>query len=277
MSAPFGKIIGEPITAYHSSDAISASRLSVFHESPVLFFQRFIAKTRPGPESKAINLGKALHFRMEGKDAYAANVAVWPDGDFKNKAAQAWRDIQEGNGLIALNTDDGAKVEAMYENAHAKKSILSLLENTESEVTFRVQFGAFTVQCRPDRLGEKHFVDFKSLPELSMWQNQIFDYGYHRAAVFYEEVIHAATGNRLIPYFVPCEKQGCNDCFATILEPETLEIARVEVMQDLVNLRHCYETNAWPGVPDTIQSTGLAFYHKRQAQAALESKQALLQ
>lgn len=281
-SAPtLGKIIGESNAAYHATDALSNSKLSVFRKRPLLYWMQYVAKTHVRKSTAAFDLGIAFHARCEGLKAYNKVVVVNDRFKyFRTDAARDWRDLHQRRGRTVLSREDGDRIMRMVQGFKGNPTVMALLRNTEREVTWRHRVGNYLLQCRTDRWCEKarhvpgigfignYVVDFKSVPHLEDWEGHVGDYGYHLQERFYQEVITRVRSNGIEDYprffFVVTEKEApwCTEVFE--IDPDTQIIAGRRVLKDLQDIHKCYESGVWPGNRPGVQTVGLKYWRLKQ-------------
>lgn len=288
-----GKIVGESDEVYHATAAVSKSKLDDFLHLPAYFYGRHVAKTIGREESAAFDVGKALHaLTLEGPFAYAERFCLAPEGiDRRTKAGKdAWAAFTAENaGKTALSREDADTVLAMSRSIDEHPVALALLKGTEPEVGWRVNAGPFLLQCRTDAFGratkelcavmaaqgiemtpgEPYVVDLKTTGELGLsdlreWKRKFVAFGYHRQGPFYQAVMKDVLGE--FParfFFVVVSKEAPHGCVVMLPDDDANERGWNEVKKALADLRGCYETGIWPGLPTTVQRIGVpAWYGK---------------
>lgn len=287
-NVPLGKIIGEPNATYHSTDAVSNSRLKVFRERPIKYRMMYLDKTLARKTSPAFDIGIAFHARCEGNRAFN-RVAVVNDlfKDFRTDEAQEWRTKHQLAGRTVIDARCYSDIHRMVHNFKLNPTVMALLRNTEREVTWRARVGNYLLQCRTDRWAEKarhvpglgfvgnYAVDFKTVPHLEDWTYHINEFGYHLQDEFYRQVIGlvkgATSGTPEWPrfFFAVTEKEvpWCTEVYQ--IDFDTQQVARKRVVQDLTELHACYESGVFPGQRNGVMSTGLKSWNLREEQRAL--------
>ena len=290
---PLGKILGEPDEAYHATPAVSKSKLDDFIHLPAYYYGRHISRTIAREEAKEFDIGKAVHaLALEGIDAYAARFCLAPEGiDRRTKAGkEAWAAFQaEHAGKIALEPEDAQIVTACHATILEHPLAAALLRGIEPEVGWRVDAGPFLLQCRTDAFGrasaelcalmaaqgiemqpgEPYIADIKTTGELGLadlreWKRKFVAYGYHRQGPFYQAVMKDVLGE--FPprfFFIVVSKEAPHGCAVMLPDDDANERGWHEVKKALSDLRACYETGVWPGLPTTLQRIGVpAWYGK---------------
>lgn len=278
------KILDEDIFTYHERDAVSSTRLNVFHMSPLKYFETFVTKVIPPEESWAFDFGQAFHALMESEDAFNRYVVTMKFDDFRTDKAKAWREEMKAARKLILTAREIIALTKMKARVQAHPIASQLIADTEAEVTWRRSFGKFTVQCRADRWGDVRthpdprrinianrdtlllsswFVDFKTCTSLAQFRKNWINFGYARQKVFYQEVIlscqSADEPRSYIPraegFWIVSESEPPHECRVFSLGDDSCTVARGEVMMDLKLLRHCYDTGEWtpPAEIETLE------------------------
>lgn len=296
------KIHGENIFSYHGRDAVSSTKLAVFHDSPTEYFQTFVTKTMPPKSSWAFDFGQAFHCAMESPAALSQHTVAMQFPDFRTDKAKAWRAEMHKERKLILTADELKAIGKMKARVEAEPIAAQLLADTESEVTWRRAFGKYTVQCRTDRWGDKPreiripnratpllldrwFVDFKTTTSLAQFRKSWINFGYARQKVFYQEVILSCQSADASPgidipraeaFWVVSETEPPHDCRVFSLGPDTRNVARAEVMMDLKMLARCYDTGNW-SAPAEIESLEYPRWAVEQAERRLLEQKARLE
>lgn len=297
MSTKFTDI---SIWDYHAHEAVSSTKLDLFHESPLAYFETHVTKTMPPRESWAFDFGSAHHAQMESKEAFERSVVEMQFPDFRTNKAREWRDEMSAARKLILTREELESLRKMKARIEAHPIASQLIADTEAEVTWRRSFGKFTVQCRTDRWGykpreitipgkppmllDRWFVDFKSCTSIAQFRKNWINFGYARQKVFYTETILScqsadATPGTDIPradgFWIVSESEPPHDCRVFVLGADSCNVARAEVMMDLKLLRRCYESGEWT-VPAEIEQLDYApWYVKQCEQRLLEQRERL--
>ncbi len=313
MSIPLGKILGETDEEYHATPAVSKSKLDDFLYLPAYYYGRHVAKTIPREESEAFDIGKGVHaYTLEGAEAYACRFVTLPEdapnrptkkqinakkpSEETKQAIAWWSDFNEMNaGRTLLSATDDAVVRGCSAAVLANPTARALLAGTQSEVSWRVQAGPMTLQCRTDAFGyasaelvahmaaqgvamqegEPYAADIKTTPTLSLadlraWTRKFVAFGYHRQGPFYQSVMKDVLG--VYPerfFFIVVAKEAPHPCAVMLPDDEANEIGWNEVAKGLEDLRKCYATDKWPGLPDGVHRLSLpGWYAKDEAEVA---------
>lgn len=298
-----GKIPDEPIDLYHATAAVSKSKVDVFRESPLLYHRRFVTKTLAAPEStEPMILGNAAGaLILEGMSVFDSRYAIVPEdapkkpterqinakkpSDDTVAAIQWWSGFNaHTQGKTLLTADQYAVLLRMNEAIHLNPEFKILTAAGQPEVTFRTQGKHFAVQVRPDWLNEEgcsltdgypYILDLKTIdklpcdePDRLSWK--IADFGYHRQAFLYPEVVanvlkFPADVPRPRFFFAFVEKQEPFDSVVVELSDTDIEIGQREVTDSLTKLRHCYETGVWKSPRKGVSKLTLPFSYVRKS------------
>ena len=284
-SMQLGMIPNEDIDTYHSSKAISNTKLKFFKDNfPLKYYQKYIAKVlTPEPRKAHFDFGHALEARVYGERAFEALVSISPYNDYKKDAAKHWRNEQWAAGKIVLSPDEDLLCSRCYDAVMGNPDARAIVEASHPQVTFRAKLSTVAVQCRSDlwcpagvTLPSDGFetgpfdCDIKTTESISPgafmgFDKQACELGYHHAAVFYRYVIRLALAGQYaveeteIPFvrrlFIVVDKQEWPSCTVYSLPDELLELAEKELIGTeyepgiLPRLVSCYRENSWPGAP----------------------------
>lgn len=258
------KIIGEDIWSYHAHDAVSSTKLDVFHESPLAYFEQFVTKVLVPKSSWEFDFGQAFHARMESEEAFQQHTVQMQFKDWRTDASKAWREEMTKARKLILTADERLAIAKMEFKVRAHPIIAQLLPDTEAEVTWRRSFGKYAVQCRTDRWcgtpreitlpsGETrligpYFIDWKTTASITQFRKNWMNFGYGRQSAFYQETLLACGATELVRptcFWGVVESEPPHDVRLFTLGEKSLPVARGEVITDLRLLRHCYETGNW--------------------------------
>jgi hypothetical protein len=293
---PLGKIEGEPIDRYHATPAISASKLKVARRSLRYFKRKYIDCTLPPePESEAKLLGSAVHALIEGRDAFLEQFAVAPEGiDRRTKDGKAdWAaflDMSAGKRVLKATLAKEAQEMADAINAHPAAS--ALMQGVQREVSWRAEVNGLLMQCRTDIYGENtvsvpfadgvrevgtRVVDIKKTAslcadEFSNFHRQFFTLGYYRQAGFYSALLQMMVppecrpASGWIPFFFVAVAEDTQEVFVGEPDADAMALGYEHATSDLRAVRDAFESDEWPGTPDTVQPLSLPAWMKKEVQ-----------
>lgn len=191
-----GIVENMPFEEYASKDALNASTIARFNESPkagAAYLQE-----QQSPPTPAMQLGSALHCRVLEPDRFK-ELAI--ETDVGPAAEVAYRDAQKANpGKIILRKGWGDQIEAMAREVYAHPRAAAILnEPGPRELTIfwrervKVRDEVVEVPCKA-RLdlfspSMQAVIDFKKIRNgggiYEAFQRAIVNYGYHLQAAWY--------------------------------------------------------------------------------------------
>jgi len=302
---PLGRIEGEPIEIYHATNAVSKSKIDVFRQSPMLYHGRFVTKTVAADEpTEAMIIGSAAGaLILEGETAFSSRYAILPDDAPKRPTerqinakkpspetleAIAWWSYfnERTDGKTILTTEQHTLIKRMHQAINLNPEFRMLTASGMPEVTFRIQGQHFAMQVRPDWFNDEgcaltdgypYILDLKTIdklpcdePDRLPWK--IADFGYHRQAYLYQEVVSLvmkfpAGVPRPRFFFAFIEKQEPFDSAVVELTETDIEVGQREVTDSLKKLRRCYETGVWasPRRAGGVANVSLPFSYIRRS------------
>jgi hypothetical protein len=278
---------------YHASDAISASKLQVFHESSLDFFEQFVAKSRAPTSSFSMDFGEAFHALQHSREVFKSCVVPMIFKDFRTDAAKEWRDDMQAQRKLILNGEQMRAIELMDARAKRHKLVASLIDGAEPELTWRHSFGKWTVQSRTDSFNRNRvklpdgreigpfWIDWKVCASLRQFRKSWLDLGYARKSLYYSEVISLCEAlpddaPRYPFFWIAIEAEPPHEIQVFELGEKSFPLAKTEIMMDLRRLRRCYETGEWER-PETIEIIDYPFYYAQRAERTLLEQRAMLE
>lgn len=266
----YGLILGESHDDYHASEAFGCHKLDALRPYPLLFQKKYVTKEIPkANETDALRFGRYFHLlALEGEDAANDSFCVSPDCDKRTKDGKAtWATfVEQSAGKGYVGTDEVTKAWRMVKAIRDKPAAVELLANGKAEVTFRHKMAAFSLQCRVDWFDADAkagplCVNLKSIESLEDFDYQYEKFGYYRSDAFYRLVVSKVLGiETFSPQMVDLvvEKNEPYQCAIRVPDAMALEIGAKEIMEDLVKLKGCFESNVWPGEPNEARPVSLS-------------------
>lgn len=219
-----GLIYSEPSLDYHSTDAVSSSKLADMRVAgelcPRNYFLRHVAKTVEHKKGAHFNIGIASHLAiLEGPAAFDAGCVMEPETYWStpeptkkdpnpaavekpwNNNATVCRQWYAGcAGKIVLDKSELKLIEAMRDAIAEHPIARQLTSEGDAEVTFRQVFGNLTLQCRVDKwhalgspavgpVGVPLVVDLKTCDTLEQFEREFYFLRYNFRAEFYRLVV----------------------------------------------------------------------------------------
>ena len=120
-------------------------------------------------------------------------------------------------------------------------------------------------RCRPDywRIDDI-IVDVKTTDDASPegFAKSIANWRYDVQDPFYRDGIKLATGREIRGFvFLAVEKKAPYAVGVYVLDPESIELGRLQYRADLNRYAECKAANQWPGYGDKIQTISLPKWH----------------
>lgn len=282
----------ESLDTYHArKGTVSASRLKIFRESPLLYRKTFIDGTVPREDTRALIAGRAFDCLLfDGRDAYVKQYSVppktYPSDKGEDKAwtmqanyCKAWATAELMHGRQVVDKNDAVAFEAMLHSIRSHPLAAALLGQGEPQVTFRRSSERFglEVQVRPDWYSEKpierpdlglasnglpYLLDLKTTADFSEWFDPldpdspragkpVHTYGYHRQGAMAQWCSFQDIG-RTAHFLLVVEKSEPFRCGIVQLDDSYLELGWADVEADLLRLKNCHTTDVWPGSPGRV-------------------------
>jgi hypothetical protein len=284
-----GLIFNEPADKYHATEAVSSSRLADMRIAgalcPANYYALHVAKLAPKKDGAYFDIGTAAHLAiLEGAHTYAARVVVQPEEYMSEKgeikpwhgganACKLWNS-QHADFLI-LKKSEAEMIQRMEQAVLANPIAAQLASAGVAEVTFRVQIGGITLQCRADKwhpngcagIEGPVMTDLKTCDTIERFEREFYFLRYNFRAEFYRlvgsQVLAEMAGVDVAEIspptfrFVVVEKQFPHR--VKVYEPDfdSLEAGRREVHADLKTLRECMASGVWPDNCAGVHSIGL--------------------
>lgn len=280
------------IEQYHAHDAVTNSKLKVFHDrGPYIFQQMFIAGTLEKERTKALDEGAGFDCCVFDGDAefagkYVCKPSVYP-GDKEDKPwnmnanyCKAWAAAREAEGKTVLDSDAFTRFVFMREAMKKNPAIAAIMAQSEAQLTFRMQaqrFGGLEIQARPDLFsarpidlpeydltshGLPFFSDLKTTEDLDDWYNHLDLTNEKNGTPVWKFGYHRQAA---MVQWIGHKDIGPTDHFLIVQEKrvpyrnlivrvasELRELGYDEIMADLENYNACRVANKWPGPPQKV-------------------------
>jgi hypothetical protein len=188
---------GEANAEYHANETHrSCSRVRTLLDSPVLYYQRYIAKTLPPFSSSATDHGTLLHSWLELGDDFLESLVVPPPSTLTatglvGKEAEKWAKNEAPEGAIVVSPKERAQIVAevaAIKNNPAASELLSRPAEHELGVYWESSDG-HRLKCRIDLLTQDGIVvDLKTTREadiLADFWKSVMSFRYHLQDAWY--------------------------------------------------------------------------------------------
>lgn len=206
------------------------------------------------PRSQTLDFGAAAHSILLEGTLPETVFALSPFDDFRNKAAQEWRDQQIADGLIIVRQTDLEQIKRMSDALHRHPMIRDGLFRGEVERSVFWQEKGVWLKSRPDVIpADTILADYKTVSSASpeAVAKSCAIYGYHLQLAMAADGIKAVTGKKIEhAALVVQEKSPPYLVQVYALSEHYLYAGRLEYMAALDRFIHCYGSGHWPGYTD---------------------------
>lgn len=228
-------------------DHISSSDIKNFLKSPKYYYWNKYLKVEK-EDGRHFAIGSALHELVLEPHLFKSNYIVTPKFDRRTTIGKAEHEkwVIEANGKTLLNEEEMNMIIQMAENAINNQTFMSLLENSDREVscyTEDIKTG-LKLKVRPDILptNKSTIIDIKTCLDSSpkKFKGDVYSYGYSISAAFYMDILKRE--NYLFSAF---EKQEPYQVSLYALNDEMIEFGREQYRMALDLLKWSYDNNYW--------------------------------
>lgn len=256
---------------YHLLKSLSASQLNLLNKSPAHY--KASLEGRLKYDSKALDLGKKIHLRLESKEAFEQKyVLKTNDHDLRTKNGKAAASELRQNGQELITSEELDQIESIvlsYAECDDPLVRIARESNGFNEVTVLWEERGRPMRCRPDRLiypseeegdwlcdafpmlftssfGVTLCVDYKTtsrFPDPKTWFYHSRDYGYPLAASHYLSGTHADAF-----LWVVLEVNPPYTVTRYLLSPQTRESMALRRNELIRVLDQCESTDRWPSL-----------------------------
>ena len=255
---------------YHAASGVSKSMLDWIAApecTPAHYRARFITKEIPDSQTDAMRLGSIMHRVCLEPDSLDGAFWEKPDGmSFATKEGKAWRAEHSDRPVIAA--DDVKAVKGMRDAVWRHPVARKLLAGAETERSlFATDKEGTLRKGRLDALIAGNVVpDLKTClsTEHSKLERVILDLRYHVQIAYYADLCGLLGIPKEAGVLIFVEKTPPYDVVCAKLDDQVFEMGRREYKANLATLRHCLETDTWPGRSDTLEEISLPAWHMKQ-------------
>ena len=246
-------------------------------------------RQNPTPSTLDQEDGTLAHAHILGvgaqPEAYPAEV-LSKSGTINTDAARAWAADVRGRGNIPVKRDRLDTIIAMANALHAHPVAGRILTNGIPEATLiwpDAEHG-ITRRARLDMLPEKAgkrgrmiLADYKTIARANgahpaQWARAVADYGTHRqAAQYIDGVVALGLAKSAAMVYVLQERVPPYLPAVVQLDPEALEIGRLQMARAARIFAHCKATDSWPDyTADGITTVSLPHWYVQAAELELD-------
>lgn len=256
-----GLVLGMDEAIYHSGPEFSSSAAKEILKTPAHYKHVYLDGNRE--TKKAWDIGTAVHTKVLGVGA--DTVACPPDllasnGAMSTKAAKEWKAEQEAAGLIVVTDADLAKINGMTEAVlghDLARSWLELPGNVEASMFATDPETGLMLRCRFDSLpdDERASIDLKTTLDASPdgFSRRAHDLGYHVSRAHYLHTAELAGHPRREMVFITVENKAPYLVAVYQLSQPFAERGERRAAHARRLLKHCQETNTWPGYSEGLE------------------------
>jgi len=236
---------------YRKIDAVNWSSLKAMAVSPL---QYQYERMHPREETRYLRVGIAVHAHILEPHTFLDRFRRH-EGSRRGKAWDAVRAEADAAGVTVLTEDEwddafGAAA-AVLANPYAAAYLKSGLK--EASFTWTDPGTGLLCKGRIDHAGS-HLVDLKTAARIDQrtFAAAAARLGYHSQLAYYADGL-AANGIKVDaePILIVVQSSMPHDVIVYRIPPHVIEAGRAEYQRLLALLKHCRETNTWPGAaPD---------------------------
>lgn len=241
-----------PASEYHAAPGASNSGLSIIYSKTPAHY--IASKQFPRKETPALIEGRRLHSFILEPDVFDATFAVSEKFDMRtNVGKQGHADWLKANGgKTPITADDLNRYQSIREAiiAHPEaRNLLSAPCVTEQSVFTNDPETGILVKARQDIYNDGIIADLKSTTDANPNEffREAFNYGYHRQAAFYLDVMTWATGRTHDTFrFIVFEKEPPFAVVVLEASEKFLQRGREEYRRALNTYAECLRSGHWP-------------------------------
>lgn len=252
---------GEANADYHANETHrSCSRAKTLLDSPVLYHQRYIAKSLPPFSSSATDHGTLLHSWLELGDDFLESLVVPPPETLTatgllGKEAEKWAKNEAPEGAIVVSPKERAQIVAeiaAIKNNPAATELLARITEHEISVYWEAADG-HRLKCRFDALTSDGLVlDLKTTREediLADFHNSVVRFKYHLQDAWYQCGMEAMGLEPQPLRFIVISTAIQHDCQVVTLPAAVTAAGRRLMDKALAELRLREDLDWW--LPDS--------------------------
>jgi len=208
-------IRGESNRAYHANGAFGSSALKQLLTDWEIFKAKYVDRTMKSEETAAMRRGSAFHKLVLENDDFSSEYAILPEGFTARSSAnkQVIADYEE-QGIIALKASEYKEIAVMAESVNKNKAAKLMLTGGEAELGFRLNYGAYALQCRTDyfvesataeqaevlgiKEGDAYIADLKSTGDINAWMRDNYGSPVHTFCYDLQAALYLSVANTVM-------------------------------------------------------------------------------
>lgn len=247
-------ILDLEMSQYRKLEGLSKHQLDSFSVCPAYYKWR---GTQEWKASRDMEIGTCIHsLLLEGRVDYVQA----PEVNRRTNAGKAeWEAFcYDNQGKFVMNAEEIARImgavvacQPLFKMITAKKII---------EGSMFWERGGMQCKGRPDLIteikGKPAIVDLKTTSDIMRFDSKFFSLKYDRQAAWYAYGLKQIHGlDQVDFYFLVVDTEMPHLAQWVKPEDEVLHNADLKLDEAVAGLKHCIETDTWPGLP-TIRTIG---------------------
>ena len=245
---------------YAAIKALRSSQLKLLKKSPAHYRA---AIEHPKPRSpqmeKILAKGKAFDtLILHGPEKFEKLVTVEPDLNRNTKVYKAWK-LEHADAKCLLSEAEKKQILAMSERAFSKNQFSHIFGQfgfSHRVIIWQDARTGIWCKCEIDWIMEDGtVVDLKSTADAGFWffGRNARRLGYFNQGAFYLEGLTAVTGIVHDQFLLAAvEVDPPHESHVFRVSQDQLDRAKLQNDENISALKHCFETDSWPGYPDLI-------------------------
>lgn len=251
---------GEANADYHSDESHrSCSRVKTLLDSPLLYHQRYVAKSLPPFSSSATDHGTLLHSWLELGDGFLAGLVCPPPDTLTStglvgKEAEKWAKNEAPAGATVVSPKERAQIMAEVAAIKANPAAADLISRiSEREISIRwTTADGYRLKCRADAITSDGLIlDLKTTREadiLSDFWKAVLSFRYHLQDAWYRCGMEAIGLDPQPLRFIVVSTSLPHDCQVVTLPDAIVAEGRRLMDSALADLRLREDLDWW--LPD---------------------------
>ena len=251
-----------PSAVYHAdTDSISNSMLGTLIDSPELYYGMYVARTITEERSSELDLGDVTHDAILCGGGFSAHCMEIPASALNkdgHKKGKPWDDFKaEHKRYVLLKPKEFASVRLMYDGIMANEKARMILESegpVESCWKWNCTLTGMSRRARLDKFAERRMIvgDLKTTADITPrgFIGGVAKWRYHVQNVYYQDAIHAETGECPQFVFIAVEKKQPFRCRCFDLDDVFIQRGEQLKNEKLLELSDRKRTGCWTA-PDS--------------------------
>ncbi|CAB5224899.1 Putative exodeoxyribonuclease 8, PDDEXK-like domain containing protein [uncultured Caudovirales phage] len=247
-------ILDLEMSEYRKLEGLSKHQLDSFGVCPAYYKWR---GTQEWKASRDMEIGTCIHsLLLEGRTDYVQA----PEVNRRTNAGKAeWEAFCVDNqGKFVMNAEEVARIEGATEAAKPLLGMVTAKKIIEGSMFW--ERGGMQCKGRPDLIteikGKPAIVDLKTTSDIMRFDSKFFSLKYDRQAAWYAYGLKQIHGlDQVDFYFLVVDTEMPHLAQWVKPDDEVLYKADLKLDEAVAGLKHCIETDTWPGLP-TIRTIG---------------------